>query len=267
MGFTDLLEQLRRSPVREVVAPAGWTQGRAIFGGLVAGFLYEGMRLEVDPVRLLRSFSVSFVGPVAADTPLHIDVRILREGRAVTQVQAHGIQDDEIMAVALASFGSSRDSVLNLQESVPAPAVPPPEECEEPPFREGLSPKFARHFSVRWGIGERPFAGTDQREMGGWIRFCEPQPEIGEAQLLGLVDAWPPAVLPMLTPEQMAPASSLTWSIDFIQPLPRLGPEDWVLYRAVVDHVRDGYNQAHAHVWSRSGQLIALSRQTVAVFA
>lgn len=267
MGFTDLLEQLRQSSVRDVVAPAGWTQGRAIFGGLVAGLLYEGMRLEIDPGRLLRSFSISFVGPVAADQPLHVDVRILREGRAVTQVQAHGIQGDEVMAVALASFGAGRESVLNLRESVSAPEVLPPEACEEAPFREGLSPEFARHFKLRWGIGERPFAGTDQREMGGWVRFSDPQPKIGEAQLLGLVDAWPPAVLPLLTPEQMAPASTLTWMIDFIQPLPEIDPGDWVLYRAVVDHVRDGYNQAHAHVWSRSGQLIALSRQTVAVFA
>lgn len=267
MGFSDLLEQLRQSPTREVIASASWTQGRALFGGLVAGLLYQGMRLEVDAERLLRSFSISFVGPVASDVPLRVEVRVLREGRAVTQVQAHGIQGEEVMAVALASFGIGRESVLDVAANDVAPQVASPEECKEQPAREGGAAAFVRYFDWRWAIGGYPYSGTKQREMGGWIRFHDPQPEIQEAQLLGLIDAWPPAVLPMLTPAQMAPASTLTWTVDFIQPLPVIDSDDWILYRAVVDHVRDGYNQAHAHIWSQSGQLIAFSRQTVVVFA
>lgn len=267
MGFNDFLVQLRQSKTREVTAPASWTQGRALFGGLVAGLLYQGMRLEVDAERLLRSFSITFVGPVAAEVPLQIDVRVLREGRAVTQVQAHAIQGDEVMAVAMASFGAGRESALDLPAMDAAPQVAGPEDCEELPFREGRSVEFARNFNWRWAIGGLPYTGISQREMGGWIQFKDPQPETKEAQLLALIDAWPPAVLPLLTPEQLAPASTLTWSVDFIQPLPDLSADDWILYRAVVDHVRDGYNQASANIWDQSGQLIALSRQTVVVFA
>jgi len=266
MGFTDLIQQLRQSASREIIAPSTWTQGRAVFGGLVAGLLYEGMRLELDAERLLRSFSISFVGPVAADVPLRVDVRVLREGRAVTQVQAHGIQNDEVMAVALASFGLARESTLHIEAQEPAPLVAPPESAAERLVKEGLMPQFARFYDLRWSIGGQPFSGTSEREMGGWMRNTDPQPEMAEAQLLGLIDAWPPAVLPMLTGDQLGPVSSLTWAVDFLHPLPALSSTDWLLYRAVVEHARDGYNQAHAHIWSQTGELIALSRQTVAVF-
>src|SRR5699024_5339114 len=138
---------------------------------------------EVDAERLLRSFMISFVGPVVAEVPLRVDVRVLRAGRAVTQVQAHGMQGDEVKAVALASFGTSRESVLNLSALEAAPQVALPEAYEEQPFREGRSAEFTRYFRWRWAIGEVPLSGTQQREMGGWIRFKEPQPEIKEAQL------------------------------------------------------------------------------------
>lgn len=264
MSFSGLLEQLRQSPAREVTLPATWNQGRAVFGGLIAGLLYEGMRLEVEAERLVRSFNVSFVGPVAADVPLRVEARVLRQGKAVTQVQAHGWQGDEVMAVALASFGAARESKLRVPP-VPAPEVKAPEDCEETPFLPDLTPPFAQHFATRWAIGDYPFTGVDHRAMGGWMRFREPQSAITEAHLLGLIDAWPPAVLPLLT--ERAPTSTLTWTLDFVHPLPVIQADDWLLYRAVIDHVRDGYNQAHAHVWTRDGDLIALSRQTVTVFA
>jgi len=264
MSFSDLLEQLRQSPAREVMTPADWGQGRALFGGLVAGLLYEGMRLEVDAERLVRSFNISFVGPVAADVPLRVEAKVLRQGKAVTQVQAHGMQGDEVMAVALASFGAARESKLRVP-AVPAPEVKAPDDCEETPFIPGVSADFSQHFETRWAIGDYPFTGVDHRAMGGWMRFRESQGEISATHLLGLIDCWPPAVLPLLT--EQAPASTLTWTLDFVHPLPQVESDEWLLYRAVIDHVRDGYNQAHAHVWNREGDLIALSRQTVAVFA
>lgn len=263
MNFSDLLERLRQSPVHEVVAPATWAQGRALFGGLVAGLLYQGAREQVEAERLVRSFSISFVGPVAPEVPLRVEARVLREGRAVTQVQVHGMQGEEVLAVALVSFGAARESVLQVP-AVAAPEVKPPEDAWAIPFIEGVSPAFGRYFDWRYAIGAVPFSGVQDREMGGWVRFHDPQPAITEAHLLGLVDAWPPAVLPMLT--ERAPASTLTWTIDFIHPLSTIASDDWLLYRAVVDHVRDGYNQASSRLWTRSGQLIALSRQTVAVF-
>lgn len=262
-NFSELLEQLRSSASHEVTAPASWAQGRALFGGLVGGLLYEAMQAQVGPERLLRGFSLAFVGPVAADVPARVNGRVLREGRAVSQLQAELTQGDDVLAVALGSFGAQRESELRVAAD-PAPAVPAPEACQGWTYVPGVSPAFTRHFDWRWAIGGNLFSGSREREMGGWVRFAEPPTEIGIAHLLGLVDAWPPAVLPMLS--QRAPASSLTWAIDFIHPLPAIGPQDWLLYRAEVDHARDGYAQIESRMWTAAGELVALSRQTVAVF-
>jgi len=79
------------------------------------------------------------------------------------------------------------------------------------------------------------------------------------------VDAWPPAVLSHLG--KPAAGSTLTWTVEFVQPLLELDTLDWCKYRAVIEHARDGYGHVAAALWSADGRLIALSRQTVTVFA
>jgi acyl-CoA thioesterase len=48
--------------------------------------------------------------------------------------------------------------------------------------------------------------------------------------------------------------------------MPGLSTHDWCLYKAVIEHARDGYGHTAAMLWSPSGELIAMSRQTVTVF-
>jgi acyl-CoA thioesterase len=103
--------------------------------------------------------------------------------------------------------------------------------------------------------------------MGGWVRLRGDVKEepLTEAHILALVDAWPPALLPHL--KKPAPGSTLTWTIEFIQPLQELTTLDWCQYHVSIEHARDGYGHAAAALWSPTGALIALSRQTVVVFA
>jgi acyl-CoA thioesterase len=80
---------------------------------------------------------------------------------------------------------------------------------------------------------------------------------------VALIDAWPPAILPLI--KKLAPASSMTWSIQFAQPIPAFN-NGWHLYRATIDQAAHGYGQTHAEIWNAHGQLIAVSSQLVAVF-
>src|SRR3546814_13020213 len=61
----------------------------------------------------LRSFSLSFVGPMAPG-PLALEATVLRSGKSVTQVQISGSQDGQVVAVMLASLGRGRQSVLEV---------------------------------------------------------------------------------------------------------------------------------------------------------
>ena len=264
MQFCELVAAVRNTPLN-VTIPADWGQGRASFGGLVVALQYEAMRAHVSVERALRSLAVSFVGPVAADVPISFEVEVLREGRAVSQVVGRAVQDGQVMTLVQASFGASRESAVSV-DSVPAPEMKAVAQCPLLPCIKGITPEFMGHLSMAWAVGALPFTGRGTREMGGWVRLAgDVQDEpLTETHLLALVDAWPPALLPLLN--KPTAGSTLTWTIEFVQPLPKASTLEWCKYLAVIEHARDGYGHVAANLWAPGGELIAISRQTVAVF-
>ncbi|QLF91904.1 thioesterase family protein [Pseudomonas sp. ABC1] len=264
MTLGELLQCVRANP-DSVLVPASWGQGRAGFGGLVAALLYDVMRSRVTTGRPVRSLSVSFVGPLQVDVPVSFQVEVLREGSSVSQLLGRAVQNGSVVTLIQGSFGAARDSSVSVDAEA-APAMPAPDDCRELPYIQGVTPEFTRHLALRWAVGGLPFSGSDSREMGGWVRLRDEAPAVplDETHVLALVDAWPPAPLSHL--RSVAPGSSLTWTIEFVQPLPRLDTHDWCQYRALIEHARDGYGHCAAALWGPAGELIALSRQTVTVF-
>ncbi len=260
-AFDALMEQARSGSV--IITP-DWMQGRAAFGGLTGAVVHQAMCQKLVDERPLRSLSVSFIGPAAADTPVSVGAEVLRQGKAVTQVESRLHQSGEVVVAALASFGSSRESTVTVAPK-PAPEAKDPDSSKPMPEIEGVTPEFLRHFDLRFCMGGFPFTGSSERTMGGWMRFREPPRSISESHLVALVDTWPPAILPQLS--QPAPASTLNWTMELVDPLPAVAPDDWLLYRATVDQAQGGYGLAQAGIWTRKGELVALSRQTVTVFA
>lgn len=264
MRFSELLDAVRHHP-QALSIPAEWAQGRASFGGLMVALLYEAMRAKVPAERPPRSLAITFVGPAEPNVPISFEVEVLREGKAVSQVLGRAVQNGQVVTLVQGSFGASRASVVQVAAE-PAPAMKSWEESQELPYIPGMTPEFMRHLALRWSVGGLPFTGTPGREMGGWVRLrgeVEEEP-LTEAHLLALVDAWPPALLPQL--KQFAAGSTLTWTIEFVQPLPALTTLDWCKYLAVIEHARDGYGHVAAALWTPRGELVALSRQTVTVF-
>ena len=260
MQFDELLTA---AGSEELVFPASWAQGRATFGGLVAAVVARQMQQAVTGDRAMRALQISFVGPVAADEPVQIEVEVLREGKAVSQVQGRMLQQGEVRLAMLGSFGGSRASAVAVAGDR-APEVASADSLKALPHLPGITPDFIQHLDMRWTFGGLPFSGSDSREMGGWMRFREQPKALTDAHLVALVDAWPPALLPHL--KQPAPASSLSWTLEFVYPRPTLAPDDWLLYRASIDQAAAGYGHTQAQIWNASGELVALSRQTVTVF-
>jgi len=140
------------------------------------------------------------------------------------------------------------------------------ESSPEMPYIPGVTPEYIRYLSMRWGIGAMPFSNRPLREMGGWMRLRDAVEEpVTEAHLLALVDAWPPATLPWLN--KPAAGSYYGGTIEFVQPVASLSTLDWCKYCAVIEHSRDGYGHTAACTWNAAGELLAISRQTVTVFA
>ncbi|MCV9919910.1 thioesterase family protein [Pseudomonas sp. BT-42-2] len=265
MNFTQLLAAVREHP-ESVCVPASWAQGRAAFGGLMAALVYQAMRLKLTDERLVRSLAITFVGPAAPDVPISFEVEVLREGKAVSTLLGRAVQDGQVVTLVQGSFGAGRASEVEVT-ALPAVEMKALEQsAPELPYIKGITPEFMRHVALRWAIGGLPFTGNASRQMGGWVRLRDvEQGPVNESHLLALVDAWPPSLMPFL--KRPAAGSTLTWTIEFVQPTPTLSTLDWCRYCVETEHAKDGYGHASAALWSAEGELLALSRQTVTVFA
>lgn len=249
-----------------------WAQGRAGFGGLLAGMMIAAMRREIPQERALQSMSCSFVGPVTMGEPFSIQTQLLRSGKNAVQMQAQIVQNEAIQTVVIASFGLARESAAQMA-ALPAAEAVKPDALPSMPFIPNVVPNFVQHFDMRWAFGGLPYFGEGTREMGGWWRYKDFEALadamdstnviLSEAHYVTLLDAWPPAILPLIN--RPAPASTMTWFAQFVQPLPVFAGA-WMLYRAEITHAAHGYGQTQAHIWSASGELLIVSSQTVAVF-
>ncbi|MFT0519424.1 acyl-CoA thioesterase [Pseudomonas faucium] len=265
MNFNQLLDAVQASP-DGVCIPATWAQGRAAFGGLMAAMVFQAMRQKLSDNRPVRSLAISFVAPAAPDVPTHFEVEVLREGKAVSTLLGRAVQGGQVVTLVQGNFGAGRPSVVEVP-ALPAPAMKPLDQAApELPYIKGVTPEFMRHVALRWAIGGLPFSGNQSRQMGGWVRLRDvAEEQVNEAHLLALVDAWPPSLMPFL--KQPAAGSTLTWTIEFIQPVATLSTLDWCRYCVETEHAREGYGHAAATLWTAQGELLALSRQTVTVFA
>jgi acyl-CoA thioesterase len=264
MTFADLLRAACDASPTQVQIPPNWGQGRATFGGLLAACLFEKIRPRVTAERPVRSLMLSFIAPVAPGA-MDVQVRVLREGKAATQVQATAYQDDQPCVVMLASFGGNRDSTVGVA-AMPAPTIKSPEAATQFPFIAGLTPDFTQHFDYRYAVGKMPFMGGQETRMGGWIKLRAPvSPAVGVAELLCLLDAWPPAVFSLL--KKPAAGSSLTWSIGFVDLPADCSGNDWWQYQAEIRQAAHGYGHIDASLWDKHGRTALISRQTVSVFA
>ena len=262
MEFSALLNDVGNS--QTLTIPASWGQGRTVFGGLSAALVYEAMRLKVKEERPVRSLAITFVGPLLVDQPISLEVEVLREGKSVSQLLGRAVQAGEVKVLIQGSFGHARASAVKVSGLV-APAYSPWHEIPEARFKPEKLPAFVRYLGVRWVEGDPPLSQSEGRRIGGWVRLRECVKEaIQVPHLLALVDAWPPATLSHLA--EPAPSSSLTWTIEFIHPLPALTTEDFFAYQAHIEYAADGYGHIAANLWDDSGNLLALSRQVVTIF-
>lgn len=257
--FDRMLEHVgNASPV---ILP-GWGQGRAAFGGLMAALAYQGLVEALQPKAPLRALSVSFVAPGVAG-PARIDAELLRQGRSASQSVARLGQEEGVCTFIQASHGAPRESVIAI-DPPPAPRQAPPGSGLLMPRADGLVPEFTRHFDLEFSEGGLPFSGEGRGDMAGWVRFREPPAQISIAHVLALLDAWPPAVLPMY--RQPAPISSLAWTMEWLPGAALSSPRGWWQYRAHTDAAADGYAQIGARLYNDSGELVVISRQTVSLF-
>ncbi|MEJ2762886.1 thioesterase family protein [Photobacterium sp. MCCC 1A19761] len=258
------------SKAREIVdtektmaLPQSWGQGRTVFGGVSAALLYTAMKSKIRDGRPLRSLTTNFVGPLLLDTPFSFEVEVLREGKNATQVTARIIQDGMVAVIQQGCFGNERFSNIEVPNHE-THDIDLPAKCQGLPFIEGVTPNFLTNIDLSIAKGAMPYSGVNISQLYGWMRFKNEPGKITDAHLVCLIDAWPPAVLQMM--KKPSPASTMMWNLEFIYPHDQFSPRDWFAYKAQTRQAAGGYAHLEADVWDASGNLVAISRQSVAIF-
>ncbi|NCP64258.1 MAG: thioesterase family protein [Paraglaciecola sp.] len=240
-----------------------WAQGRTLYGGISAALIFAGMRQLVPHEKLIRALNTSFIGPIEADQPFTIELTILREGKNATQVQGKIIQDQKPAVLMLASFGVARASKVE-ESSHSTHAMPVPIKPNFIPPIPKVVPSFLGHFDLVKERGGWPFTANKDSQIHGWMRLKKAPTAFTTAHLVALIDVWPPTVLQQL--RWPAPASTMSWNLEFIHPHADFSPTQWFAYQALTRQASNGYAHTEANVWDEHGRLVAISRQTVAVF-
>lgn len=245
-------------------ASPDWTQGRAVFGGLVGTLMAQAAQRTLPADRTARSLLINFVSPLSA-APFEVNVSVLRAGRAMSQVHVQVVQEGNVTATLSGAYGAPRQTSLDLKGDAPD-SLAGIESLTKLPYVAGLSPQCTQFFEYFITKESAPFSGSAKGHMEGYVRHTSPGPT-DAAGLLILLDAWPPVVLPMLS----APASlsTVTWMIDFLgEPAaPGTLSDAAFAYKADATFVHAGYASSEARLWSPSGELLAASRQLVAEFS
>lgn len=259
MQFDDLIQRAKTQA--ELSIPNTWTQGRTGFGGLSAALIYSKMLTLVDSDHSLRSFNLSFCGPLMAEENFSIEVEELRSGKTISNVYARIKQNGKLCISAQAVFAKVIESNIEIND-FEAPQLPPVDKGFK--LEGGHFPEFMQHFDLHLVDGDLPFSQSKQPRIGGWMRFKEKPEQVRAEHIMALIDTWPPTTISCLSAP--APLSTVSWNLKLVQPLSQLQAEDYLGYKAEVDYSRDGIGYTRADIWGPKGELIAISEQTIIVY-
>jgi len=248
----------------ELVIPESWSQGRTVYGGLSAALAYQAAENLIEDDRALRALHCNFIGPLNVGEPVTVTAEVLRTGKNVTQLLAKVSQKGQIGVMLQICFGVSRESKLHKQ-AVDEHAMPLPKKARYIPQIPKIVPNFIQHFDLSLEKGNFGLGKSKDAVLHGWSRLSKAPEKMRMAYLIALMDAWPPTMFQML--RLPAPASTMSWDLEFINPALNIEPGQWLASHTQARHIKDGYGHEEANFWNERGELIAISRQVVTIFA
>lgn len=230
-------------------------------GGYLAATLLRALTETVsDSEREPRSLTVHYVSP-AREGAVRIDAKLEREGRSLSTASARLEQDGKLVALALAAFAKPRTSPE--YHDLHMPEVPPPESLARRAIGgEDVAP-LRKRLESRLVFGEPMRASSEHALAGGWLRPAEPR-RADSLFVALLCDAWPPSVAQhrALAGAQLRGMPTVELTIHFRAPVPAdAEPDDFYLGVFRSRTLRDGFFEEDGEIWTRSGVLLAQSRQ------
>jgi hypothetical protein len=225
-----------------------------VHGGLGLALLTTAMQRQVTGA-LLRRVTARYLRPLG--DIFGIEVSVERAGRVMTALAAHAVTDKGINIDATAIFAPPSQAPL---PSVipPAPAVPPPEECETFTLPAELV-AISTSMQVRPADTNRPFAGGGKPALTAWIRLLEDNEPPDVHRLILLMDGLAPSYSAIL--QEPLPIPTVEFSVGPAAGLDH-ATSPWVLLRATTHQAGpDGWVHENIDAWGPDGTHLGTGRQ------
>lgn len=260
-NLEDILGELERSDSNSTRFSENWSQGRAAFGGLSASLAVTAMHKKLAERQTIRSLMVSFIAPIAAGE-VQVEAQVLRQGKNVTQCSANVISEGQIGLQAMAAFGNSREAFKPQGE---ANKVLPSRDSGIA-FSDNARrlPHFLQYFDGCWVGGGIPFSGNYKPFLNMWVRHKQDVSRFPIEKLVAIADIPPPVLLSHFE-KPPVPASSLSWSLEFVEAPEEIAGE-WFYMEFEVEAAANGYTQQSGRIYDETGRLVALTRQCMVYF-
>jgi len=243
-------------------------------GGVLMTLGLRAIRATIpNPAFVIVSATTTFCQPVPAGR-VEIDVHILRQGNAASQVRAclRAAGVEGVCLEVTATLAIERNSpAIDFLDAV-FPDVPLPNDA--PVFDEtqriGLQLKrypILDNIDVRLALGKvwwKPGFSAGRARFARWVRYKTPQKDADGSwdplALPPIIDMMPTAVRQKMGPDgPQYYAPSLDLTVHFLDPT----TSEWLLISTFVRRARAGYATAEAEVWSEDGKLVAYATQTM----
>ncbi len=257
----EMLTELQESSTGSTTFSENWSQGRSAFGGLAAAFAVTAMRKQLPQPRTIRSLLVSFIAPVPPGR-IRVDAQVLRQGKNVTQCSASLLANEQPGLQAMAAFGNAREAFT----PPAAPRIELPERDQGIAFSDHAArlPHFLHYFDGCWIGAGIPFSGNYKPCLKMWVRHTQELSKFPLEKIVAIADVPAPVLLSHFDKPPL-PASSLSWSLEFVE-APESISSEWFYLECNVDAAADGYTQQSGKVYDELGRLVALTRQCMVYF-
>ncbi len=232
------------------------------FGGITAATLVRAVELHPKRHGQPIALTVNYAAPIV-DGEFDIVTRAVKTNRSNQHWIVELSQDGEVKTTATAVFGLRRQGWSDTE--ITAPQAPAPEGIvpSVPPF--GVA--WFDNYDMRFVDGGMPDIGGEPTESASstttlWVRN-KPSRPMDFAALTSVSDIFYPRVF--LRHGQFVPAGTVSISVYFHADEEQLATQgdDFVLGTARAHRYSGGYFDQSAHLFGRTGALLATSHQFV----
>jgi acyl-CoA thioesterase len=231
-----------------------WDIGDNANGGYAMLPVLRALREESghpDPL----SITTHFLRPIQGGGDAQIDTSLVRRGRSVSVATgALTLAETQRLTVS-AVFGAIDDDEPGVGIDVPAPTIPPPEECvNRAELLQGVALPIASRLDVRIPPDSAVAGESNRAITDGWVRLSDGTPPTVLSLPL-FADAFPPSLFAKLGSVGWVPTIELTVHV-------RRRPADgWIQARLECDDLVGGRMIESGTLWDNTGRVVARSRQ------